>query len=81
MTSITVSQFRDHLADITNKVAYAGDRIRIERNGKPIMALVSVEDLQLLEWIEDRIDLEDALKALKEPGGIILEELKKQLAR
>ena len=39
------------------RVAYKGERIVLERHGKDVAALVSVEDLELLEELEDRTDL------------------------
>jgi hypothetical protein len=38
-----------------------------------------VEDLELLQQLEDRIDLEAARKALKEPGRIPWAKVKKDL--
>ena len=40
----------------------------VDRHGKPVAAIVPVEDLDLLERIEDRYDLEAARAALREPG-------------
>ena len=52
----------------------------MHRRKKPVAAVVPIEDLQLLERIEDRLDLEDALKAMKEPGPRIpWEQIKKEL--
>lgn len=42
-------------------------------------ALVSMEDLALLEHIEDEQDIKAARKALKEKGGIPLEDIKSRL--
>ena len=39
----------------------------IQRRGKPVAALVSMDDLRLLEALEDRIDIEAAHKALADP--------------
>lgn len=73
-----VADIRNQLADAINRVAYAGERIVLERRGKKVAALVSVEDLELLEELEDQADIRAARKALKEKGGITLEELKKK---
>ena len=54
MTIMQVTEFRTHLADVTNKVAFAGERICLVRNGKPVVAIVSVEDMELLEMLEDQ---------------------------
>jgi len=79
MTTIAVSQFRDKLSDIANRVFYAGERVCIERSGKPFVALVSYEDMQLLEALEDKMDIELAKKALKRNDFIPWEKVKKEL--
>ncbi|MFO0965275.1 MAG: type II toxin-antitoxin system prevent-host-death family antitoxin [Gemmataceae bacterium] len=75
---ISVSEIRDHLADALNRVAYAGERVVLERRGKGVAALVSLEDLEMLEELEDRADIRAALKARKEKGGITLTEYRKK---
>jgi len=79
MTSLSVSEVRQALADLLNRVAYKGERIVIERHGKGLAALVSPEDLALLESLEDRIDLEAARKALKQTGTVPWEDVKADL--
>lgn len=79
MTRLAASLLRKQLADTLNRVAYSGERIILERRGKDVAALVSVEDLGLLEELEDRIDLEAARAALKEPGSVPWETLKARL--
>ena len=39
----------------------------IQRRGKPVAALVSMDDLRLLEALEARLDFEAARKALADP--------------
>lgn len=56
--TITVLDARKNLADLLNRTAYGDSRIRISRHGKPVAALVSIEDLELLEALEDRADIE-----------------------
>ena len=70
MEQIGIKEIRDNLAEALNRVAYAGERVVLARRGKGVAALVSMEDLRLLEYIEDQHDLVDARKALadKEPG-------------
>jgi prevent-host-death family protein len=79
MKSLDASQLRQQIADALNTVAYAGERIVIKRHGKRIAVLVPVDDLELLETIEDRVDLALAKKALKEKGRIPWNEAKKEL--
>lgn len=74
-----VVDVRNNLADALNRVAYAGERIVLERRGKGVAALVSMEDLELLQRIEDEADIKAARKAMKEKGEVSLEEYKKRL--
>ncbi|MBN1393290.1 MAG: type II toxin-antitoxin system Phd/YefM family antitoxin [Sedimentisphaerales bacterium] len=79
MTRVSMTKARQDFTDIANRVMYGGQRICIEKNNKPAVAVVPIEDLELIESIEDKIDVEAALKALKEPGFITLKALKKKL--
>ena len=64
---IASSAARSEFADIVNRAAYAGERVIVHRRKKPVAAVVPLSDLELLEQLEDRIDLEDARKRLHEP--------------
>ena len=79
MTRLSASSVREEFSETLNRVAYRGERIILERHGKDVAALVPVEDLELLEELEDRMDLDAARKALKEHGSMSLEELKAEL--
>ncbi|NGO78587.1 type II toxin-antitoxin system Phd/YefM family antitoxin [Streptomyces sp. YC504] len=46
---IPVTQARAELADLINRVVYGGERVVVTRHGKPLVALVSAEDLAKLE--------------------------------
>ncbi len=73
-----VADAQNKLADALKRVAATGERIPLKRGRKTVAALVSPEDLELLERVEDESDIRAARKALKEKGGISLEELKKK---
>jgi len=79
MKSLDASQLRQEIADALNLVAYGGERIAIKRHGKRVAVLVPVDDLELLEAIEDRVDVTLAKKALKEKGRIPWARAKKEL--
>lgn len=66
MVQVGIKEIRDNLADALNKVAYAGERVVLARRGKGVAALVSMEDLELLEKMEDEADVRDAKRALAE---------------
>ena len=46
---ISAAQAKAHLSDLMAQVAYGGEHYVIERRGKPLVALVSVDDLERLE--------------------------------
>jgi prevent-host-death family protein len=75
---LTTSTARTEFADILNRVAYAGERVILHRHKKPVAALVPIEDLEILEQIEDRADLDEVRKRLKEPA-IPWSKIKKEL--
>ena len=79
MTRVSTTRARETLSDVINRVVYQGERILLERHGKDVVAMVSVQDLELLESLEDRMDLEEARERLKEPGTIPWKEIKKRL--
>ncbi len=68
MIRLAATVVRDTFSESVNRVAYQGERIALERHGKTVAALVSADDLELLQALEDRIDLAAARRALKEPG-------------
>jgi PHD/YefM family antitoxin component YafN of YafNO toxin-antitoxin module len=65
MTTLQASQTRIP-PDAFNRVAYQRERVRIERRGGKPVFLVSEEDLDLLEMLEDRYWAEEGRKALAE---------------
>jgi prevent-host-death family protein len=67
-TTISTADARKHFADIVNKVVYGKEPVVLTRRGREIAALISMDELELLRQIEDHIDIEDARKALAEPG-------------
>jgi len=64
---IASSTARSEFADMVNRAAYAGERVIVHRRKKPVAAVVPLADLELLERLEDRVDLEEARKRLNEP--------------
>ncbi len=78
--TISAADARKNFSDIVNKVAYGKEPVILTRRGQGIAALVSMDELKLLQQIEDFIDIEDATKALAEPEeNIPAHEFWKQL--
>ncbi|NOS99117.1 MAG: type II toxin-antitoxin system Phd/YefM family antitoxin [Phycisphaerales bacterium] len=79
MIQVNIVEFRDNTADLVNRVLYNGERVVLERRGKGVAAVVSLEDLLRLEEMEDKADVKAARKARKEKGSVSLAEVKKRL--
>jgi prevent-host-death family protein len=80
MTRVSTTAARKNFSGTLERVARKGERILLQRGGKDIAAIVSVEDLELLEELEDRRDVEDARVALREPGpSIPYEQVRREL--
>lgn len=47
--TISAAQAKAHFSALVAQVAYGGEQYVIERRGKPLAALVSVDDLERLE--------------------------------
>lgn len=71
MADMAASIAREEFADVLNRVAYGKERIVLRRHGKPLVAVIPVDDLTLLERLieeeEDRIDGSEAERILNDP--------------
>ena len=76
---INIVDVRENLAEVINRVAYAGKRVILRRRSKSVAAVVSMEDLQLLQTLEDQADVKAAQRARKEKGTVPLEKVKARL--
>lgn len=65
--NMPVSQAREELAELVNLVHYRHERVILLRHGRPVAALVSADDLELFERLEDEADLRAAAEALADP--------------
>ena len=80
LKKISTADARKKFANIVNRVAFGKEAFVLTRRGEALAALVSVEDLKLLQEIEERMDVDGAWKARNEPEETISwEELKKEL--
>ena len=52
MNALSVVEARKRFSDLMARVAYGEQRIVVERRGKPMMAWISIEDLQRLKGLE-----------------------------
>ena len=82
LRTMTAAGARSQFSEIVNRTAFGGERFVVTRRGKPLAALVTIEDLALLEELEDRSDASDfraALKAARHETAISWDVLKRQL--
>lgn len=79
MTTISMSEIRLKLSELANRVIYGGERVVVEKNNKPAFAMVSIEDMELLERLEDEMDIKAAEEALKEGDFMPLDQFVKEL--
>ena len=63
---LPATKARERLAEVLNEVSVRGDRVILERHGKDVAAVISIKDLELLELLEDRYDLDLVKVALSE---------------
>lgn len=66
MKKVSAAEARNEFADLVNQASFGKERIVLTRHGRDLAALVPIEDLELLEQLEDRLDLEAARAALRE---------------
>ena len=58
-----------------------GERVVLRQGRKAVAAVVSIEDLRLLEELEDRMDVKEAEKRLADPAEVPIpyEKVRKDL--
>ena len=64
MTTLDVSQVRKDFAETINRVSYGKERVAIRRHGKILAAVVSADDLEILEKLTMLRDVHDVKQAL-----------------
>jgi antitoxin Phd len=79
---VSIVEAREKFGDLVNRAALLSERVYVTKHGKRVAALVSVEDAELLEALEDKYDLE-AIKEIRadiaKHGTVPFEELAKEL--
>lgn len=68
-SQVSVADLRTALSDTINRAAYGHERVEITRRGKVTAVLVSVEDADRLERLEDEADLAAYRAAQKADDG------------
>ncbi|OQX12021.1 MAG: hypothetical protein BWK80_44225 [Desulfobacteraceae bacterium IS3] len=80
LNRISATDAGNNLPDIINRVVFAHEPVILTVSGKPVAAVISLEDFQFLQDFEDQTDIDDALKAAEEPGkNITAGQMRKEL--
>lgn len=81
MTRIGVSDARDHLSEVVDRTRYTQDRVVLTKRGRDVGAIISIEDLKLLEMLEDQLDIKEARQAREDSQGerISYDEIREKL--
>jgi len=54
MSKISVAEAKSHLSELIARSAHGHERFTITRRNRPVAALVSIEDLKIIEQHEER---------------------------
>lgn len=79
---ISVTQARKDLSEIFGEVNYHKQRILLTSHKKSV-AIVPIEDLELLEALDNAEDIREArlaLREIREKGSISFEEMKRRVS-
>ncbi|MCD4830739.1 MAG: type II toxin-antitoxin system Phd/YefM family antitoxin [Anaerohalosphaeraceae bacterium] len=79
MTTLDMTSVRHDFSEIANRVIFASERVCVRKNGKKAFAFVPIEDLELLEILEDKLDVDAAKVALKRGKFTDIETVAKKL--
>lgn len=67
--AVSLVALRNSLGDVVNEVTYGNHRRIISKNGKPVAAIISIDELELLEKLEEKADLAALEEARAEDDG------------
>ena len=71
MTAVNATEARKKFLELLNRAEYGKERIRIERHGEPVAAIISYEDLNRLEALEDALDSALLRQAMRTSEGFV----------
>lgn len=70
-TKYTIANARENFSELVNMVNYRNDRIEIAKRNKTVAYIVSKDDFELLQKIEDYLDAKEADEILATSKGAI----------
>jgi prevent-host-death family protein len=80
MAKISTADARKDFAEVINRASFGKERFVLTRRGKKLAAIIPIEDLELLEELEDRMDVDAAKAALAESDErVSYQDLRREL--
>ncbi|MHB8399579.1 MAG: type II toxin-antitoxin system Phd/YefM family antitoxin [Candidatus Limnocylindrales bacterium] len=79
---VSVSEARETFADLVNRVAYRHERVLVTRRGRPVAAIIPIEQVEFLERAEDEYDMrlaDEARAELEHTPAIPWEQVEAEL--
>lgn len=68
---VPITEARDNFSEMVNRAAYGHERVRLTRRGKAEAAIISAEELDYFEALEDAQDVLLAREALADPAASV----------
>ena len=68
MTTVTATQLKNRIGEMLDDVQFRGERVILERKGRPAAAVIPIADLKWLQQLEDRLDAADIERVLADPN-------------
>ena len=68
MSKISATDARKDFARIVDAAYARSERVVLTRNGRPVAAVIPIEDLEALEDYEERLDAQAVKEAIDEQG-------------
>jgi len=59
--AVSIAEAKSHFSEYVSKVAYANEKFVITKRGKPLVALVSIEDLKNIKASEEAKGLSEII--------------------
>ena len=81
MIALTSSEVRTQWADVIDRVRVGGDRVVVEKNGKRMVAVISIKDHDMLERFEEAVDVREARAAIARSDFVPWESVRAQIGK
>jgi len=79
MARVSVTEAKKSFSELLNRAAYGNERIVVTSHDKPKAAVISVEDLRRLKWLEDVVAAIEAVEEHQAGETLDWEEVRDNL--